>query len=135
MQRQVIRYFTAIGIGVFTLLPSLRLWADQPTAGERPTPAVGSQVEFANGVLTVPFKKWQITDLNKDGHMIAQCGDYSLYTSVENDFNTVRLTDKAGATVVEYLPYHPGMSFPIQVGKKWSGSYTGFTAANRALAR
>ena len=132
MQQRTGHYLIAMGLGMLVLLPCIRLWADEAPIAERPTPAVGNQVEFANGALTVPCKKWQITDLNKDGYMIAQCGEYSVYTSVENDFNTVRLTDKVGTILMEYLPYHPGMSFPLQVGKQWSGSYTGFTAANNA---
>jgi hypothetical protein len=71
----------------------------------------------------------KVTTADSDGSYIAQCGDNITYHS-DADGNLTKIVSKRGDTVVEFKPQSFGLSFPLEVGKKWDGKYTGYMAYN-----
>lgn len=120
------RHIASIGTLCIALL-SMSCWADNGPRAEKPDVAkVGSYKEYVDRVMSVPCKRWQITETNANGFMITQCRNMFMHFSVENDYNPVKLVTADGDVIVEYKPYYPQLVFPLEVGKKWSGKYNGF---------
>jgi hypothetical protein len=90
---------------------------------------VGLVIEYDEQVASRGCKRWEVTATDKDGSYISECGDNIAYHSAENGTLT-KIVSKSGDTVVEFKPQAFGLSFPLEVGKKWDGKYTGYTAYN-----
>ncbi len=117
---------------LFYFLISISAYAADENVANKPTHHVGDVYEVADKVATVKCKRWEIKELNSNGNLIKTCGNYILYLSVDNDYNPVKITNKSGKVFTEFKPYFPALSFPLQVGKKWKGKYSGFTKDNGA---
>jgi hypothetical protein len=103
--------------------------ADTLPPANKPSPKVGDVVEYDARLATVPCKRWEVKDTNKGGSVLLQCEDKVAYISTDTGLLT-KITSGDGKTLVEFKPFAPGMSFPLELGKKWEDKYTGFTAGN-----
>lgn len=110
-------------------LPDVSLSGSAPLA-DKPTPELGEIREFTGPVGTVDCRRWEITDTNAGGYLVSRCGDYLSYLSAEHDYNIVKITDKDGNPRILFEPFYPGISFPLEVGRRWQGAYTGYTASD-----
>lgn len=72
-------------------------------------------------------KRWTVKSTNTDGMLVIQCKDLLIYQSLANDYNVVKMTRQNGDIEYEFKPYMPAQTFPLEVGKKWTGEYAGFT--------
>lgn len=107
-----------------------RAWADD---APRPVPIIGTEAEFSGHLMGADCARWTTAGLTPDGILLRTCQGYTIESSLEHDFNPMRLRDAAGKTLVEFKPYMPSLSFPLSVGKRWRGEYTGFTAFNNLV--
>ncbi|MBC7954950.1 MAG: hypothetical protein H7Y33_03645 [Cytophagales bacterium] len=92
----------------------------------KPTPKVGDVLEFANLYVTVPCKRWEVKEVNKDGMQISQCGGNVAYFDVASG-NLVRIVTKEGDKLVQFSPRGTSIDFPLSVGKSWTANYDGYT--------
>lgn len=124
----------SVHLGTLCLaLLSMSCWADDGPRFEKPEVApVGGFIEVVDRVMSVPCKRWEVTEPNTDGMMITQCKNMFMHFSVDNDFNPVKVVTAEGKLIVDYKPYYPLLAFPLEVGKKWSGKYTGFATSEDA---
>jgi hypothetical protein len=79
----------------------------------------------------VGCKRWEVTATDKDGSTTSQCGDNISYISATNG-NLTKIVSTSGNTLMEFKPQTFSLSFPLEVGKKWNGKYTAYTAYNDA---
>ena len=107
-----------------------RAWADD---APRPVPIIGTEAEFSGHLMGADCARWTTAGLTPDGILLRTCQGYTIESSLKHDFNPMRLLDAAGKTLVEFKPYMPSLSFPLSVGKRWRGEYTGFTAFNNLV--
>jgi hypothetical protein len=89
---------------------------------------VGDVIEYDARLATVACKRLEVTATEKDGSTILQCDDNIAYMSAANG-NLTKIVSKSGNTLVEFDPQAFSVSFPLEVGKKWEGKYTGSSAA------
>lgn len=99
----------------------------------RPTPIVGTQASYQGQLMGVDCPGWTTGGLTGSGLLLTTCQGYVIESDHAHDLNPVRLRDAAGKTLVEFKPYAPSLSFPLSVGKRWRGQYTGFTAFNNLV--
>jgi hypothetical protein len=104
-------------------------FADTLPPATMPTPKVGDAVAYDARFATVPCKRWEVKDTNKEGSIILQCEDKLAYLSAATG-NLTKIVSGDGETLVEFKPYSFSISFPLEVGKTWEGKYTGYTADN-----
>jgi hypothetical protein len=88
-------------------------------------PKVGGMVEYDKFV-TVPCKQWTVTEVNKAGMNIMQCGEYKAYSDTETGA-LVRVVSKDGDKMVQFKPYAMSLQYPLSAGKTWKGKYEGYT--------
>jgi hypothetical protein len=101
--------------------------AAQSTASvPMPTSKVGDVVEFDKLYVTVPCKRWEVKELNKNGMLISQCGDNFAHFDAATGA-MVRIVTKDGDKLVQFSPRATSIQFPLSVGKSWTGSYDGYT--------
>lgn len=105
---------------------------DAPKVEQPPLAKAGNAMQYADRVMSVACQRWQVKEPNRKGEMISQCGDNLMYLSVENNLNPVKVVKASGETLVEFKPFFPQLSYPLHLGKKWSGEYDGFTADDGA---
>lgn len=110
-------------------LPSIA--ADTPTAHLPHKAKPGDFREYATGLMTVPCQRWEYKEIN-EGEVISQCEDNQLILSLDDDLNPVMIRKTSGETLVSFAPFYPQLSFPLTVGKQWTGEYSGFIAADNA---
>jgi hypothetical protein len=92
----------------------------------KPSPKVGDVVEFDKLFATVPCKRWEVKELDKNGLQISQCGDnFAHYDAATGAL--VRIVTKDGDKLVQFSPRATSIDFPLSVGKRWSGKYDGYT--------
>jgi hypothetical protein len=115
-------------VGAIAILSSQAALAGDPPPANFRTPKVGEAVEVVDRLLTISCKRWVVKEVNKDGFNILQCGNNLAYFSVANSGNAVKVLTTDGETLMEFTPYVPGLSFPLELGKKWVGKYKGYTA-------
>jgi hypothetical protein len=84
----------------------------------------GDTREYADRLMTVPCRQWTTIETNKDGYLVSQCKDLRLYSTADT-FNAVKIVRADGTVLVEFKPFSPSLSFPMYVGKQWSGRYKG----------
>jgi len=106
-------------------------FADGLPPADKPSSKVGDVIEYDVRLATVPCKRWEVTDAEKDGSTVLQCDGKLAYISAANG-NLTKIVTKSGETLVEFKPYAASISFPLEVGKKWEGKYAGYTAYNGA---
>lgn len=106
--------------------------ADAPKVEQPPAARVGQSMEYVDRLMSVPCQRWQVKEANRKGEMISQCGDNFMHLSLENNLNPVKVVKANGDTLVEFKPFFPQLVYPLQLGKKWSGEYTGYTADDGA---
>jgi hypothetical protein len=102
--------------------------AEDPPPAAMPMPHVGAALDVVDRFLTLPCKHWVVKEVNKDGYNIFQCGNNLAYFSVANSANVVKVVNTEGDALIEFSPYAPSLSFPLELGKKWEGKYKGYTA-------
>lgn len=106
--------------------------ADVPLANQPPAPKAGNWMQYSDRLMSVPCQRWQVKEANRKGEMITQCGDNLMHMSLANDLNPVKVVKASGETLVEFKPFFPQLSYPLSLGKKWSGEYDGFSADDGA---
>ena len=116
-------------MGLLAALLSCSAFAETLPPANKPTPKVGRVVEYDAQVATVGCKRWEVTDADKDGSIVAQCDDNIAYSSAENG-NLTKIVSKGGSVLLEFKPRLFVLSFPLEVGKKWHGKYSGYSAYN-----
>ena len=115
-------------ISALNLMPIIAYSLEQANA---PEPKVGNIHQYAGRVASINCSVWETVDTNKDGYVVDKCNDYLMYRNKDN-LNTFKITDKSGSEVVKFQSEFPGLMFPLEVGKKWDGNYSGYTADNNA---
>lgn len=100
---------------------------------QRPTPVVGAEASYTGALMSADCPRWTTGNLTGDGLLLTTCQGYTIESDHTHDLNPVRLRDATGKTLVEFKPYTPSLSFPLRVGKRWRGQYTGFTAFNNLV--
>ena len=116
-------------LGLLTAILSCPAFAETLPPANKPSPKVGRVIEFDAQVMSSGCKRWEVTATDNDGSYIAQCGDNIAYFSNASG-NLTKIVSKSGDTLVEFKPQSFALSFPLEVGKKWDGKYTGYTAYN-----
>lgn len=123
------KYFAAAAALLLgTCLPALA--ADSPRAELPPTTAFNPDKynEYTTSDAALGgCRRWTNKEVTKDGMLVSECKDLLLYRSVANSLNIVKLTKTNGDVLFEYAPYMPTMTFPLEVGKTWTGEYAGYT--------
>ncbi|HYM03939.1 MAG TPA: hypothetical protein VET85_13390 [Stellaceae bacterium] len=115
-------------IGVFAALAFHPATAADLPPAEMPTLKVGDAIEYSPRFVNLDCKRWEVTNLNKDGYLTIQCQDKIAYVSSTG--NLSKIVSQDGEKLVEFKPYLPSISFPLTLGKKWEGKYSGYTADN-----
>lgn len=95
-----------------------------------PTPHVGDTFDVADTFLGVRCKHWELKDVNRGGYLIWQCQDKLVYFAAGHDFALAKILTEDGKVLAMYKPYLPPLPWPLTVGKKWSGTYSGYTASD-----
>jgi hypothetical protein len=113
----------SVGLSVFAAR------ADAPVA-DLPIVKVGSSWDYADRLASIPCKHWVFTGV-KDGYVLSECQGYKAFASLETG-NLVRILDKDGDKAVQFSPQGVTLNFPLKVGKKWEGKYSGYTADDGA---
>lgn len=115
------------------LLSALPGQADETPMAHRPMKASpGDFREYGAPVMGVPCLRWEFTGLTEAGEALNTCGDKTMVLSTDFDLNPTRIHDANGRPLVEFKPFYPQLSFPLTVGKEWSGEYSGFSADDNA---
>ena len=115
---------------LLALLGCLAAHADEVT---RPEPVLGLEATYQGKLMGVECPKWTVREVTPDGLVRTTCGEYTIETSLANDQNPVRLRNGEGKELVYFTPFTPALKFPLAVGKRWSGSYVGYTDYNKLL--
>jgi hypothetical protein len=115
-------------LGLLAAILSCPAFAETLPPADKPSSKVGDVIEYDARLATVACKRWEVTATNKDGSTVLQCGDNIAYISAANG-NLTKIVSKSGNTLVEFDPQPFGVSFPLEVGKKWQGKYTGSSAS------
>lgn len=98
---------------------------DQPPKVEKYTGgAAGTRFSYVNGVFLLKCNRWEVKEVNKSGEIVSKCGNNTMYVTAENG-NPIRSVNDKGETVAKFAPFYPDVTFPLFVGKKWSGKYSG----------
>lgn len=92
-----------------------------------PNPHVGDTFDVADSFLGVKCKHWELKDLDRGGFLIWQCADKLVYFSAGHGFALTKILTEDGKVLAMYKPYLPPLPWPLTVGKKWSGTYSGYT--------
>ena len=104
--------------------PTAASAASTPALAERfPPPRIGARFAYVDGVFKLRCNRWVVHDVSASGDITSRCGASSL--TVTADGNPVAALDEQGDVVARFAPFLPQLSFPLQVGKKWSGHYDG----------
>jgi len=105
--------------------------AEAPKVERPPLPRVGSSMEYVSRLMSIDCPDWTVKESNRNGVMITQCDDKLMHVSLDN-MNPVKVVKTNGDTLVEFKPYFPQLAYPLHLGRKWSGEYSGFTAEDGA---
>jgi hypothetical protein len=106
--------------------------AQDPPPADAPKPSVGDSFDVADSFLGVKCKHWVLKDLNRGGYLIWQCEDKLVFLSADHGFALAKILTDKGQVLASYRPYLPPLAWPLKLGKKWSGSYSGYSAASGA---
>jgi hypothetical protein len=95
-----------------------------PKVEKYPVSAAGTRFSYVNGVFLLKCNRWEVKEVNKSGEIVSKCGNNTMYVTAESG-NPVRSVNDKGETVAKFTPFYPDVSFPLFVGKKWTGKYSG----------
>ena len=56
-----------------------------PRVTDRPTPTAGDVYEYESPHSDFPCERWTIVALDQNGMLVAECGSFRIYSSVEGD--------------------------------------------------
>lgn len=118
-------------VAVGAMLVATAALAQAPPA-DAPRPHVGDTFDVAESFLGVKCKHWELKDLDRGGYLIWQCEDKLVYFSAGHGFALSKIVTEDGKILASYKPYLPPLPWPLAVGKKWSGNYSGYTASDGA---
>jgi hypothetical protein len=111
------------------LLFAVPVFAQSAPPADAPKPKVGDSFDVADTFLGVKCKHWVLKDLDRGGYLIWQCEDKLVYLSADHGFALVKILTDKGQVLASYTPYLPPLAWPLAIGKKWSGRYSGYTVA------
>jgi hypothetical protein len=94
-----------------------------PTADRFPRPVLGAHFAYVDGVFKIRCNRWSVEEISAAGDITSRCGDNAM--TVTADGNAVSALDDQGGVVAKFTPFLPQLSFPMSVGRKWSGHYDG----------
>lgn len=97
--------------------------AAAPSADHFPRPVLGARFAYVDGVFKVRCNRWTVKEVSASGDITSRCGDNAM--TVTADGNAVSALDDQGNVVAKFTPFMPQLSFPMSVGRKWSGHYDG----------
>ena len=89
-----------------------------------PESKAGTRFSYVNGVFLLKCNRWEVKDANKNGEIVSKCGENTMYVTADA-MNPVKAVNEDGKTVASFTPFYPDLSFPLFVGKKWTGQYKG----------
>ena len=95
-----------------------------PVAEKYPGATPGAEFSFVNGAFLLTCLRWKVLETNADGLIVSQCGDNTMYATAANG-NPVMTLNGKHEIVAKFTPFYPDTTFPLFVGKKWSGKYEG----------
>lgn len=95
-----------------------------PKVEKYPVSAAGTRFSYVNGVFLLKCNRWEVKEVNKSGEIVSKCGNNTMYVTAESG-NPIRSVNDKGETVAKFTPFYPDVSFPLFVGKKWTGKYSG----------
>lgn len=98
--------------------------SQQPKVDKHPDIKPGDRFAYVNGVFLLKCNRWEVKESDKSGHIVSKCGENTMYVASDTGNPIMAVNDK-GETVARFSPYFPALSFPLYVGKKWSGKYDG----------
>lgn len=119
-----------LALPLLAALPAIA--AEAPIAHLPVKAKPGDFREYSNMLMGVPCSRWEFSELTDAGEVLNKCGDKTMVLSTDYDLNPMRVSDGSGTTLVEFKPFYPQLSYPLTVGKEWSGEYSGYTADNDA---
>ena len=73
--------------------------------------------------------RWEVIKVSDTENSIMRCKDYLLHFN-RDATNWAKFTNIDEKVIAEYKPFIPYLDFPLFVGKKWKGNYSGFTSSN-----
>jgi len=97
-----------------------------------PTSEVGDVLVYKDKFVTVDCQRWEVIDLDRDGYRVSRCGDFLAFAD-RSTGRLFKIVTEAGDKLVRFKPGLPTLSFPLSVGKQWSGEYEGYTNADGAV--
>ena len=89
-----------------------------------PESKAGTRFSYVNGVFLRKCNRWEVKDANKNGEIVSKCGENTMYVTAESG-NPIKSVNDKGETIAKFTPFYPDVSFPLFVGKKWTGKYSG----------
>lgn len=88
-----------------------------------PEGRVGARIAYVDGVFSLKCNRWEVKEVRSGGEIVSKCGDNSI--TVTADGNPVMALNDKGEIVSRLTPFLPQLAFPLFVGRKWSGKYSG----------
>lgn len=116
------RYSTILSLIVY--LASLPVFAEDPPVANKVPDYRSGDVWETSVNFPIKCNRWEGQG-EKNGELVAQCGDYFAYVTKE-DGNWKRFTDKDGTILAEFKPYIPNLKYPLKLGKSWEENYSGY---------
>lgn len=119
--KPVFQLMLALTAGLFLCRPVLAQ-AQAPRVEKYPEVKPGARFSYVNGVFLLKCNQWEVKGASLEGQIVSKCGTNTMYVTADSG-NPIRAVNDKGETVAKFMPYYPGLSFPLYVGKKWSGKY------------
>lgn len=92
----------------------------------KPTPKVGDVFEYDKLYITVPCKRWEVKEVDKNGQHLVQCeNNIAQFEAATGAMQ--RIVTKDGDKLVQFTPRATSIQFPLAVGQSWTGRYDGYT--------
>lgn len=98
-----------------------------PRVESYPVLKPGARFSYVDGIASLKCNQWEIQevkDVNKSGLVVSKCGGNTIYMTADSG-NPVMVVNDQEEIVIKTRPFYPELSFPLFVGKKWSGKYYG----------
>lgn len=105
-------------------LPDVSLF-EQSTVAEMPDPALGEVREFVGPVASINCSRWEVIESEDPDALVSACDHYRVYLKRSEGLNLHKVTAAKGEVALEFTPAHPGIQFPLEVGKHWRKQYVG----------
>lgn len=118
-------------LGLFAAGATPAIAVDAPRVERPPVAKAGQTMEYASRLMSVDCPDWKIKEPNRNGVIISQCDDKLMHIAADS-MNPIKVVKTNGDTLVEFKPYFPQLAYPLHLGRKWSGEYSGYTADDGA---